>query len=91
MSSLPEICQSCGMPLTSAEVRGTEQDGSKSADYCVHCYASGEFVGGPCSMEQMIEQCIPFELQAGVYRDAETARAQMLQYFPQLKRWQTRA
>ena len=29
-----KFCQSCGMPLTSNEVCGTNADGSLSADYC---------------------------------------------------------
>lgn len=91
MTQPSAVCQSCGMPLTGDELRGTERNGGKSPDYCVHCYADGDFVGEPCSMEQMIEQCIPFELEAGVYPDAETARTQMLQYFPQLKRWQAQS
>jgi hypothetical protein len=37
-------CQSCGMPLSRDERGGgTNADGSKSARYCSHCYASGRF------------------------------------------------
>jgi hypothetical protein len=35
----------------------------------------------------MIEICIPYALQAGQYADEDTARAQMQQYYPTLKRW----
>lgn len=91
MTERTGLCQSCGMPLTSPELYGTEQDGSRNDDYCVYCYADGAFVGGPCSMEQMVEQCIPYALESGVYPDAETARAQMLQFFPALKRWRLQA
>ncbi|MBP5483845.1 MAG: transcriptional regulator, partial [Bacteroidales bacterium] len=30
-----KFCQSCGMPLT-AEMKGTNADGSKSEDYCIY-------------------------------------------------------
>ncbi len=29
-----KFCQSCGMPTTSGVEYGTEEDGSKSIDYC---------------------------------------------------------
>ena len=38
-----KFCQSCGMPLTSDEVCGTNADGSLSADYCTYCYQQGKF------------------------------------------------
>lgn len=37
-----KFCQSCGMPLTSNEVCGTNADGSLSADYCTYCYQNGK-------------------------------------------------
>lgn len=80
------FCQSCGMPLTTQEDKGTNTDGSKSEDYCHYCYENGEFAKEE-TMEEMIETCIPFELQAGVYPDEKTARESMLSYFPNLKRW----
>jgi hypothetical protein len=40
-------------------------------------------------MEQMIESCIPFEIKAGIYENAETARKAMMEYFPKMKRWET--
>jgi hypothetical protein len=37
-------CQSCGMPLSRDERGGgTNEDGSKSAMYCSHCYEGGRF------------------------------------------------
>ena len=38
-------------------------------------------------MDEMIESCIPFCLEAGVYGDAQSARAAMQAFFPKLKRW----
>ena len=40
---LPQFCQSCGMPLTSAEDFGTNADGSTNFDYCRYCYQDGKY------------------------------------------------
>lgn len=36
-------CQSCGMPLDKKTPNGTNQDGSLSEKYCIHCYQNGEW------------------------------------------------
>lgn len=38
-----KLCQSCGMPLSSAEVLGTNADGSLNEEYCTYCYQHGQF------------------------------------------------
>ena len=80
-----KICQSCAMPLVKAEDFGTNADGSKNEDYCVYCYTGGAFPGD-CTMDEMIETCVPFCLEAGEYKDADEARAAMRAAFPRLKR-----
>ncbi len=80
------FCQSCGMPMAHDDDRGTEKDLSKNGDYCRYCYDKGEFTSNE-TMEEMINTCIPFALEAGTYPDAKTAREVMLSYFPALKRW----
>ena len=81
-----EYCQSCGMPMGQTDEHyGTEADGSKSADYCQYCYDKGAFTGD-CTMEQMIEICVPHVVQnAGMTE--QQARDMMKQHFPMLKRW----
>lgn len=79
------ICQCCAMPLTD-DVLGTNADGTKNPDYCVYCYKDGAFTGD-ATMEQMIETCIPFALEAGAFATAEEARTAMQTQFPTLKRW----
>lgn len=32
-----QFCQSCGMPMGTVDLYGTETDGSKNADYCKYC------------------------------------------------------
>jgi hypothetical protein len=42
------------MPLARDEGReGTNADGSKSAMYCSHCYASGRFIAPDITVKQM--------------------------------------
>ena len=81
-----KFCQSCAMPFEKPEDYGTESCGGKSEDYCCHCYQNGAFTGNQ-SMDEMIEICVPFTVEAGVHKTAEKARASMQEFFPKLKRW----
>lgn len=48
------FCQSCGMPLSKDEGGGgTEANGSKSAEYCSHCYQAGKFTDPGLNVGQM--------------------------------------
>ena len=86
-----KFCQSCGMPLTSNEVCGTNADGSLSADYCTYCYQNGKFTQD-CTMDEMIEHCAQFVEEFNKDSEQkvtkEEAIAMMKQEFPKLKRWQ---
>lgn len=83
-----KYCQSCGMPMGETdELYGTEADGSKNHDYCSYCYDKGSFTAD-CTMEEMIEFCIPHMANADSGMSPEEARKMMLQFFPALKRWQ---
>jgi hypothetical protein len=51
---LNKICQSCGMPLSKdTEGGGTEKDGTKSTQYCSHCYQNGTFTAPDLTMNEM--------------------------------------
>lgn len=80
------FCQSCGMPLTKDEELGTNKDGSKNPEYCVYCYENGGFKD-EMTMEQMIDFCVDYGMKEGIYTDPNAAKAQMLAWFPTLKRW----
>ena len=82
----PHFCQSFAMPLMQETNHGLGKDGLRSPDYCRYCYQNGAFTTDE-TMKQMMETCIPFALEAGVYADAETAQATMRVYYPGLKRW----
>ena len=72
------------MPMgETEELYGTEADGSRSSDY-------GAFTS-ECTMEEMIDVCIPPMLEANSDMKEETAREMMQNWFPSLKRWNEQA
>ncbi len=81
------LCQSCAMPMNTAEARyGTEKDGTLSRYYCSYCYTNGDFQGNP-TMEEMIHTCLPFEKEAHPGKTEEELLKEMRELFPTLKRW----
>ena len=87
---LPQFCQSCGMPLTSIEDCGTNEDGSTNFDYCQYCYKDGQFMQD-CTMDEMIEHCAQFVDEVNKQMPNPMTKdeyKQMMQgFFPMLKRW----
>ena len=79
-----KICQSCGMPIESEDILGTNADGSLNPDYCKYCYTNGAFTDD-VSMEEYIKMCGQFGAQAGMTNEEMTAYCAEL--FPTLKRW----
>lgn len=88
-----KLCQSCGMPLSSAVVLGTNADGSLNEEYCTYCYQHGNFAQD-CTMDEMIEHCAQFtdefNKDSGMNFTKEEAIAGMKEFFPTLKRWQSK-
>jgi len=80
-----KICQSCGMSLEDEKELGKNSDSSSNEDYCRYCFSNGRFIKDE-TLEEMIESCIPFRISDDC-PDAETARAKMMKYMPNLKRW----
>lgn len=82
-----KYCQSCAMPMSSAdEMYGTNADGSKNEDYCKYCFDKGAFTTN-CSMDEMIEVCVPHMASANSGMSGDEARKMMQEFFPTLKRW----
>ena len=79
-----KICQSCGMPITSNDLLGTNTDGSINEDYCKYCYENGEFID-KVSMEEYIEMCSKYGSQAGMTNEEMKLHCEKL--FTTLKRW----
>lgn len=84
------ICQSCGMPLEFMELRGTEKDGRKSADYCVYCYKEGYYIND-CTMEQMIDFCVPHMVNGEESFTEASAEKYLNALLPTLKRWEKKS
>lgn len=84
------FCQSCGMPMTSPEHFGSNQDGSVNNEYCSFCFNKGSFTQD-LTMDEMIQHCAQFvdEFNAGSDKELtkEEAILQMKEFFPKLKRW----
>ena len=79
------FCQSCGMPMKE-EHYGKNQDGTPNSDYCSYCYNNGEFCQDS-TMEEMADVCAPYQVEAGLCKDVEEGKKQLMEYFPTLKRW----
>ena len=86
---LPQFCQSCGMPLT-ADLLGTNADGSRNMDYCIFCYKDGRFLQD-VTMEGMIDHCLKYldemNQMMPAPMTAEEYRKMASYHFPMLKRW----
>lgn len=80
------ICQSCAMPLKKDEDCGTNTDGTKSHEYCFHCFQKGKFLDEGITLQGKIEKNIRFGIQMGMKEEA--ARSMCENILPKLKRWQ---
>jgi len=81
-------CQSCGMPMMKEEDFGKNYDGSKSEEFCCHCYPNGAFLNPHETVEEMIEVCVPYLTEEGEFAGNEAgARAMLTEFMPSLKRW----
>jgi hypothetical protein len=84
------ICQSCGMPMVTAEEFGTNGNGSANKDYCAYCFKDGKFTV-EATMDEMIARYaeIPEALkdENGNSITKEQFIANMNFHLPTLKRW----
>lgn len=84
------LCQSCGMVLEHDSDKGTEQDRSKSEEFCAFCYQQGKFTQD-ITMEEIIELNLQaldeWNKAAGLQLTEQEARIQLRQFLPTLKRW----
>ncbi len=82
-----KICQSCGLPMSERDdTVGTNFDGTLSSEYCSYCYDLGEFTVD-CTIEEMIDFCVPMILEESPLISEEEATEQMRQYLLGLRRW----
>ena len=78
------ICQSCTMPIDDVNNRGTEKDGTPSAEYCKYCYQNGSFINPEMTYEEMKEIVITQMRKLHIH---ENIIHQSLDRLPHLKRW----
>lgn len=82
------VCQSCGMPIATEALLGTNVDGSKTKEYCTYCYKEGQFSQPDATLEEMIATCVPFMVEDNPDLIPEVAKTQLEAYLPTLRRWQ---
>lgn len=72
------------MPIDDINMRGTEQDGSKSTEYCTYCYAKGAFINPNATLEDM-KLIVRREMEKR--QVPEPVIHASLSLLPYLKRW----
>ena len=80
-----DVCQSCGMPLNKEENQGTNEDNSKTNEYCKFCFENGKFTNPDLTMEKVIEKSV--ELSKKLWMPEDKAREIANNSIPKLKRW----
>jgi len=75
------------MPLAKETDFGTNANGSKSEEYCFHCYQNGKFLDEGITLQEKIENNVQFAVQIGM-SEAE-ARKLASDVLPNLKRWKS--
>ncbi len=78
------ICQSCGMPLDTDAVKGTEKNGLKSNEYCKYCYEDGAFKNPKMNLEDM-ENNVKNQMKKLELNEYAIQKA--VNILPALKRW----
>ena len=48
-----QFCQSCGIPLNAEILKGTDNNGIKSNDYCKYCYENSDFKNPEMNLDDM--------------------------------------
>ena len=80
------FCQSCGMPLSKDALGGgTNVDGSRSTEYCSHCYLEGRFTAPNLSVDEMMTKV---EGKLRQMRIPGFLARRMTRNIPELRRWQ---
>ena len=80
------ICQSCGMPLDTEAVKGTEKNGLISNEYCKYCYEDGVFKNPKMNLEDM-ENNVKNQMKRLELHEYAIQKA--VNILPALKRWKS--
>ena len=79
------VCQSCGMPLNKEENCGTNEDNSKTIEYCKFCFENGKFTNSNLTMSEVIEKSV--QMSKKLWMPEDKAREIANNTIPKLKRW----
>jgi hypothetical protein len=80
-----KVCQSCSMPMPTADLLGTDHEGEKIEDYCIYCYEDGAFKQPEITLQEMADICTGYMVKEGM--DENFARRLLAEQLPHLKRW----
>lgn len=80
------FCQSCAMPMNSAEMFGTNTDGSRTQEFCKYCFQNGMFTAPNITVQEMIDKCVSIMSQQKIMPE-DQARELMAKTIPNLNRW----
>jgi hypothetical protein len=81
------FCQSCGMPLTTEDAKGTENNGQKTNDYCRYCYEDSHFKNPDMNLEEM-KNTVKMHMEKKNLPIYMVQKA--LNILPTLKRWKNK-
>ena len=81
------FCQSCGMPLTTEDAKGTENNGLKTNDYCRYCYEDSHFKHPDMNLEEM-KNTVKMHMEKKNLPPYMVQKA--LNILPALKRWKNK-
>ena len=73
------------MPLQKDQYCVTNADGSRSEEYCFHCFEKGVFLDEGITVQGKIDKNVKFAVQMGMSEDE--ARKLASDVLPKLKRW----
>lgn len=80
------ICQSCGMLMNRLEDYGTNEDGSRTDEYCHFCFRDGTFTEPDITLSEKIDKMVEIGVSQ-MNMSRESARDMANHIIPKLKRW----
>jgi hypothetical protein len=81
------LCQSCGIPLDTEALKGTEKNGSTNKEYCKFCYDKGGFTNPNLSLDELQETV---EIQMKKLKLPDDSIQDALNILPNLNRWKAK-
>ena len=80
------LCQSCGIPLDTDAIKGTEKNGLKNQEYCKFCYDQGGFTNPNLTLDEMKKT---LENQMRKLKLSDEMIQEAVSILPPLNRWKS--